>query len=129
MDNIEKSLMNSVKAARELLQAADAMKACGYEGGPFTKNYEAIAESVYQLIGESIDFDKSVTCIVLNAPYLTLERRVEMLMAEYRKNFPEQPAPLISEHDNKGKHTIGYSDRFSVTHSSPKDHVTLTLQG
>lgn len=124
MDNIEKSLMNSVKAARELLQAADAMRACGYEGSPFAKNYEAIAESIYQLIGESVDFDKSVTYIVLNAPYLTIGRRVEMLMAEYRKNFPKPSAPLISEHDNKDKHAIGYSCS-SVTYPSPKDHVTL----
>ena len=108
MKNVKASLLMEVEACRDLLKIHDAMAACGYQDNPFWENYSILADSIYTLIGEHTEtFEESVTYLALNAPYLTNERRVEMLMAEYRRNFPDQPKPITSENDKKSN-MIGY---------------------
>ena len=131
MQNIKAALQRDVEAARDLLKIHKVMDACGYPENPFWDNYAAVADGIYKLIGEHTDtFEESITNLILTAPYLSTERRVEMLMAEYRKNFPEQPRPIISEQD--GKNRAGYEHRemtvdpATVTCRCPQDMVTLT---
>ena len=91
MKNIKDSLLGFVEAAFELKKCSDAMDACGYPDNPFFDNYANVADAIYKLIGEhSETWESSVTYLTLSAPYLTNERRAEMLYAEYKKNFPEQ---------------------------------------
>ena len=131
MENIKAALLRDVEAARNLLDASNAMESLGYPNNPFWTNYMNIADGIYKLIGEKTDtFEESITYLTLNAPYLTNERRVEMLMAEYKKNFPEQPRPIISEQDGKnmagyehGKMTVNHA---TVTYRRPQDMVTRT---
>lgn len=102
MENIKAALLRDVEATRNLLDASNAMEALGYPNNPFWTNYMNVADGIYKLIGEKTDtFEESITYLALNAPYLTNERRVEMLMAEYNKNFPKQPRPITSDNDNK----------------------------
>ena len=108
MENIKAALQREVEAARDLLKMNKVMVACGYPSNPFWDNYATVADSIYKLIGEHTDtFEESITNLALTTPYLTIDRRVEMLMAEYRKNFPEQPKPITSENDKKSN-MIGY---------------------
>ena len=90
MKNIEDALLHEVRAARSLLKSHDAMKECGYEDNPFFDNYASVASGIYSLIGETVNYEDSITNLVLTAPYLTDERRVKMLMAEYVKNCNDQ---------------------------------------
>ena len=131
MENIKAALQRDVEAARNLLYASNAMEALGYPNNPFWTNYMNVADGIYKLIGEKTDtFEESITYLTLNAPYLTNERRVEMLMAEYKKNFPEQPRPIINEQN--GKSMAGYEhgkttvNRATVTCGRPQDMVTRT---
>ena len=104
MENIKGALLHDVHAARELLKCHEAMEYCGYQDNPFWDNYAIIADSIYTLIGEHTEnFGESVTYLALSAPYLSDERRVEMLYAEYKKNFPSQPKPITSETDGENK--------------------------
>ena len=131
MENIKAALLRDVEVARNLLDASNAMESLGYPNNPFWTNYMNVADGIYKLIGEKTDtFEESITYLTLNAPYLTNERRVEMLMAEYKKNFPEQPRPIISEQDGKnmagyehGKMTVNHA---TVTYRRPQDMVTRT---
>ena len=135
MQNVKAALQREVEAARDLLKIHKVMDACGYPENPFWDNYAAVADGIYKLIGEHTDtFEESITHLALTTPYLTVDRRVEMLIAEYRKNFPEQPKPITSEND--GNKREGYTYRkiihdsyinsSSVTRSRPQDKVTLT---
>lgn len=135
MENIKAALLRDVEAARNLLNSSNAMEALGYPNNPFWTNYMNVADGIYKLIGEKTDtFEESITYLALNAPYLTNERRVEMLMAEYNKNFPKQPRPVTSETDNKAR--AGYTFKKSmpdsyvnpatVTYGRQQDKVTPT---
>lgn len=131
MQNIRDALLRDVDACREMLKLHDAMAECGYMENPYWDTFATLADGIYKLIGEKTDtFEESITYLTLNAPYLTNERRVEMLMAEYKKNFPEQPRPIISEQDGKnmagyehGKMTVNHA---TVTYRRPQDMVTRT---
>ena len=110
MENIRAALLRGVEACRELLKLHKVMEACGYVDTPFFNSYAIIADGIYALIGEHTEtFAESITNLALNTPYLTNERRTEMLMAEYRKNFPEQPRPITSDKDNKKTNRTGYA--------------------
>ena len=131
MQNIRDALLRDVDACREMLKLHDAMAECGYMENPYWDTFATLADGIYKLIGEHTGtFEESITNLILTAPYLSTERRVEMLMAEYKKNFPEQPRPIISEQD--GKNMAGYEhgemtvNPATVTYSRPQDMVTLT---
>ena len=91
MNSVKDALLRDVVACRDLLKIHDALEKCGPRRDPFWKNFMETADGIYKLIGEKADtFEQSVTHLVLTAPYLTNERRTEMLYAEYRKNHAEQ---------------------------------------
>ena len=88
MKNIRDALLRNVEAGTELLRLHKVMDDAGYHENPYWDNYSTVADGIYKLIGEHTEtFEESVTFLALTAPFLTLERRVEMLMTEYRKNF------------------------------------------
>ena len=135
MQNIRDALLRDVDACREMLKLHDAMASCGYPENPYWDTFATMADGIYKLIGEHTEtFEASITHLALTTPYLTVDRRVEMLMAEYRKNFPEQPKPITS--DNDGNKREGYTYRkvmhdsyvnsCSATSSRPQDKVTMT---
>lgn len=95
MQNIKDALLREVEAGRNLFNLHQAMDACGFADNPFWDNYAIVADGIYDLIGEHTEtFEESVTHLALTAPFLTNERRTEMLYAEYKKNFPDQPSPV-----------------------------------
>ena len=104
MQNIKDALLREVKAAVELKRMSDAMEACGYNDNPFFNNYALVADGIFYMIGEEPEekFEDSVTYLALNAPYLTCERRVELLYAEYKRNYPEKTAPQASPFQDDG---------------------------
>ena len=119
MENIKAALQRDVEACRDLLKLHKVMEACDYKDNPFWNNYATVADGIYKLIGEHTDtFEESITHLALTTPYLTNERRVEMLMAEYRKNFPEQPRPVTSESDNKAR--AGYTFKKAQDKVTPR---------
>ena len=89
MENVKAALLRVVKAERELLKLDQAMGICEYQANPFNRIYNDIAMGIYEFIGEECQFEESITNLTLTAPFLTDERRVNMLMNEYRKHFKE----------------------------------------
>lgn len=82
-----------------------------------------IGEAICILIGEAdADWEESKTFITLTAPYLTEERRLEMLMGVYEQNHVQQPAPhLFSREEMKDcvKKNGGYMQEW-VDRKSPE---------
>lgn len=100
MNEIKDALLRLVTAARDTKRLQEAFVNVGLKDNMIFGVYSEISSAIYDLIGEKTDtFEESVTNLVLTVPYLTNERRAEMLMAEYRKNHPEMPAPNIMSSD------------------------------
>lgn len=98
MNEIRDALLRMVKATRFLKKMSKAYAVIGWDENPHHEMYGDMMDAIYYLIGEHVnEFDKSVTWLAINAPYLTDERRTELLMSEYLKNNPnahiEQPRP------------------------------------
>ena len=92
MDGIRDALLRMVRTALFLKKMAEAYTTLGLNDNPHHEAYGDLCDAIYSLIGEHTEeFDKSVTWIAVNAPFLTEERRTEMLMAEYEKNHYECP--------------------------------------
>ena len=89
--------------------------------------------STYKLAQDIRDSEEYKTYHELKESVMQ-EETTAALIAEYRKNFPEQPKPITSEND--GNKREGYTCRkimhdsylnsSSVTRSRPQDKVTLT---
>ena len=131
MQNIRDALLRDVDVCREMLKLHDAMASCGYPENPFWDNFSTAADGIYKLIGEHTEtFEESITNLALTAPYLTNERRVEMLMAEYKKNFPiKEPGHVLTTEDiglPNSNHSQSCSDSYSCTLGRLQDKVTLT---
>lgn len=98
MKHIEDALLRMVKAGLETAEMQKNYLDVGLDDGPLFEIYGNILEGIYALIGEHTEeFSDSVTHLVMSVPYLTAERRAKMLMAEFRKNFPQAdiPAPMF----------------------------------
>lgn len=106
MQNVKDALLREVDVCREMLKLHDAMASCGYLENPYWDTFSTSADAIYKLIGEHTEtFEESITYLVLTAPYLTNQRRAEMLYSEYQKN-------IVS--DNSPKH-VSKPDSFSAT--------------
>ena len=104
MDNVRDALLRMVRAARDSKRLQEAFLDVGLKDNMIFNIYGNIAESIYKLIGEHTEsIEESVTSLVLTTPLLTEDRRVEMLMAEYKKNNPVQPSPNTIDHDEMKK--------------------------
>lgn len=98
MNEVKDALLRMVRTALFLRKMAEAYSFIGLNDNPHHEAYGDIAEAIYSLVGEHVDeFNLSTTHVALTTPYLTDERRTELLWAEYSKNHPEhvdQPKPL-----------------------------------
>ena len=104
MENVRDALLRMVRAARDSKRLQEAFLDVGLKDNMIFNIYGDIAEAIYKLIGEHTEsIEESVTNLVLTTPLLTEDRRVEMLIAEYKKNHPVQPIPLTVEQEEMRK--------------------------
>lgn len=99
MNEIKDALLRMVTSAIATKKMADAYLTVGLDDNTLHKIYGDICDAIYYLIGEHMeDFSKSVTYLSVTAPFLTDERRAELLWSEYVRNHPvvhvDQPKPL-----------------------------------
>lgn len=102
MKEIYGALFGLVVAHREAETLQNAFVKVGLNDNPIFNIRANIMDAISHIIGEHLDEDQdfikdSVTSITLSAPFLTDERRTEMLFAEYKKNYPSQPKPNTFE--------------------------------
>ena len=75
-------LTKLVEIAMKAKELNDSMEALGYQENPYWDMYTMSAEAIYIMIGENADssFEESVTYKALNAPDLTTDQRVSLLL-------------------------------------------------
>lgn len=97
MEGIKDALLRMIKTALFLKKMAGAYSTIGLDDNPHLQAYGDMCDAIYYLVREHTEeFTESVTYLVLNAPFLSDERRAEMLMSEFKKNRIadiEQPKP------------------------------------
>lgn len=95
MESVRNALRKIVKADRRIQELRELYIKVGLNDDPLFETHGDLMDAVYTIIGEHLDgeFEDSITALAMETPFLNNERRVEMLMAEYRKNHPEQPKP------------------------------------
>ena len=111
MNEIRDALLRMIRTAMFLKKMAEAYTTLGLDDNPHHNAYGDMCDAIYYLVGEHTEeFDKSVTWIAVNAPFLTEERRAEMLMAAYEKNHitypcdePKQPKPHTFKREDTKK--------------------------
>lgn len=99
MNEVKDAFLRMVRTALFLKKMAEAYSVIGLNDNPHHEAYGDLAEAIYSLVGEHVDeFNLSATYVALTTPYLTDERRMELLWAEYVRNHPDmhvdQPKPL-----------------------------------
>ena len=101
MEEIRDALLRMVNAGLKVKKMQQAYANVGLDDNVLFDAYGDICSAIYSLIGEHTEeFKDSVTDIAMNtASFVTVDRRVKMLMFEYRKNHPEQPKPNIMDTD------------------------------
>lgn len=98
MKEVRDALLRMVRAATKAKAMQEKYLEIGMDDQPWFDIWGEVLDAIYFLIGEHTQtFEESVTYIVMTAPILTDERRVKMLYAEYKKNFPDQPRPHTYE--------------------------------
>lgn len=111
MNEIRDALLRMVKTAMFLKKMSEAYTVLGLDDNPHLEAFGDQCDAIYYVVGEHTEeFDKSVTWIAVNAPFLTDERRVELLMSAYEKNHmadsyveQKQPKPhTFSREECKG---------------------------
>ena len=100
MDGIRDALLRMVKTALFLKKIAEAYTVLKLDDNPHRNAYGDLLDAIYSLIGEHVDeFGLSITYVALTAPFLSDERRTDLLMSEYVKNHSdikvEQPKPYF----------------------------------
>ena len=111
MEAVKKALTRLVRAGLELKKLQDAYVQVGLNDTKLFVINGDILDAIYLLVGEKTNtFEESITHTVMTAPILTVERRVEMLAAEYRKNHlnaeqqkPEMPKPVFFSQEETEK--------------------------
>lgn len=74
------------------------------DSNPLFQTCGEIEESISILVGEADkDLEETVTHVALTAPIIKEDRRVDMLMAQYRESHPEMPAPRFFSRDEMRK--------------------------
>lgn len=98
MDNIKDALLRMYRSARDLKKMYETFKAAGFSADSLFDVYGNVADAIYYLIGEDVArFENSITYRILNHPDFqdcTDEEKVDILMAEFRKNY-SQPKPNV----------------------------------
>lgn len=94
MDNIKDALLRFVNSAMKIQKMQESSRELGLRDDNLFYVYGDILEGIYRLLGEHTEtFDLSVTHVVMSTKSLPADRRVQLLMAEYKRNHPEQPNP------------------------------------
>lgn len=98
MNEIRNVLSRMLSAGRKIKRMQEAYLDVGLNDTMLHDAYGDICDAVYHLIGEDTEeFIGSVTCLAMETPLLTEERRVEMLYAQYVRSHPVQPNPNTIE--------------------------------
>lgn len=101
MNEIRDALLRMIRTAMFLKKMSEAYTTLGLDNNPHHEAYGDMLDAIYYLIGEHMEeFDKSVTYLAATAPFLTDERRAELLLSEYIRNHQEQvqqPKPNTME--------------------------------
>jgi len=112
MDDMRDALLRLVRAWTRTNTVLEAYIKVNLDSNMLFQTCGEIEESISILVGEAEkDLEDTVTHVALTAPILTEERRVEMLMAKYRENHPEMPAPHFFDRNdmrNSVKQNGGY---------------------
>lgn len=103
MGEIRDALLRLIRAWTGTDRMLNAYVKAGLDDNMLFQAKGQIGEAICILIGEAdADWETSKTYITLTAPYLTEERRLEMLMGVYEKNHydcpdfePKQPKPNV----------------------------------
>lgn len=96
MEEIRDALLRMVQAAMATKRLQETYLKNGLDDNPLFQIYGDVADAIYILIGEYTDtFEESTTHLALTVPALDDEHRVRVLMAEYKRNHPEQPRPCF----------------------------------
>lgn len=98
MNEIKDALLRMIRSAMSAKKMADAYLMIGLDDNKLHRIYGDLLDAIYSLIGESVDeFNLSVTYVAATAPFLTDERRTELLYFEYVKNHQvKQPKPFFT---------------------------------
>ena len=100
MKDIKGALSHMVTAGMKADELQKAYVKVGLNDNIVFTIWSEVVSGIYDMVGENTPtFEESATATVMTAPYLTVERRTEMLYAEYCKNHPDQPKPQIIEPD------------------------------
>ena len=96
MKEIQDALLRMVRAGMAAKKLQETYLKNGLDDNPLLQIYGDVADAIYILIGEHTEtFDESTTKCALTVPALDDEHRVKVLMAEYKRNHPEQPGPYF----------------------------------
>lgn len=106
MSNIRDALLRIVKATRKIDEYRMAAQKIGLNDEFLYDAYGDLLDGIFALIGEKLveplEFTDSITYSVMSDHGMSDMRKTELLMKEYARNFPEQPAPvLITEKERK----------------------------
>lgn len=106
MNNVRDALLRVIKGARKVEEYRKAVEMIGLKDEILYDALGDLFDGVFYLIGEKLveplEFTDSITYSVMNDHGLSDMRKTELLMKEYARNFPEQPAPvLITEKERK----------------------------
>lgn len=98
MNEVKDALFKMVKVGRKLNTMMDNYVKNGVNETPLFDVWGDVLDGIYALLGEHTEtIEESVTYTAMTAPYLCIERRTEMLYAEYEKKHPAQPKPHTME--------------------------------
>ena len=96
MGEIRDALLRLIRAWTGTNRMLNAYVKAGLDDNLLFQAKGQIGEAICILIGEAdADWETSKACITLTAPYLTEERRLEMLMGVYKENMEKQFAPHL----------------------------------
>lgn len=104
MNEIQDALLRMVRAWRKANKLRESYLNSGLNENELFQVCAEISEAIYALIGEhSPTFAESITELALTVSGFDDEHRVRLLMNEYRRNHPEQPAPHFISRDDMRK--------------------------
>ena len=94
MDDMRDALLRLVRAWIRTNKVLDAYINAELDSNLLFQTCGEIEETISILVGErEKDLNETVTHTALTAPVLSEDRRVEMLMAQYKESHPDMPAP------------------------------------
>lgn len=103
MKEIKDALLRMVMAENKIEKMRKAYVEANLDDNMLFEAIGDIHDAIHALVGHGEDYINGATNIVMSAPILTIERRVEMLYAEFRKNHPVLSSPVITDREEMKK--------------------------